>query len=274
MKAPLVHRVQLLRCVFVIAAAGCAGATAADSGTGPVGRSGKLVAGIAHVAPVYKAGEKFRTPEGMETALVEDLAARLKTEPAFMALAPQGHAEALKSGKADVVLTILGDTDLPTPTATIIPTGYASSAMAIMRADTDIKSWDQLKGRTVCVSEDSRFAGSITARHGAVEKRYRAPADSLLALRTGACDAAVHDSGLLKELIKLPEWKKFSATLPALADKRLVFVIPASDAKTAQVVQRVAMQWRREGRLAQLTTKKVRTIAFEVYLDQDVPDCH
>jgi polar amino acid transport system substrate-binding protein len=274
MKAPLTIRTQFLRCVFVIAAIGCVGAAAAGSVTGPVGRSGKLVAGIAHVAPVYKAGEKFRTPEGMETALVEDLAARLKAEPVFLALAPQGYVEALDSGKADVVLTTLGYTDSSARTTTIIPTGYASSAMAIMRTDTDIKSWDQLKGRTVCVSADSQFAGTIAARHGAVEKRYKAPADSLLALRTGACDAAVHDSGLLTELIKLPEWKKFSATLPVLANKRLVFVIPTRDVKTAQVLQRVTTQWHREGRLAQLNTKRARTIAFEVYLDQDVPDCH
>lgn len=267
MKSLLTLRFQLLCCVFLVA-------TAADGGAASVGGSGKLVAGLAHVAPSYKAGEKFRTPEGIETALVEDLAARLKVTPAFVPLATGRPVETLGSGKADIVLTAFGEDESPGSQVRVIPTGYASSAMAIMRTDTDIRSWEQLKGRTVCVSEDSQFAGMTAARHGAIEKRYRAPADSLLAMRIGACDAAVHDSGLLKELIRLPEWKKFSASLPPVSSKRLVFVVPAEDAGTAQFLQQAAAQWRKEQRLAQLNTKRARTIAFEVYLDQDVPDCH
>lgn len=267
MKFPLTLCLRFLCCAFPAA-------VAADGAAAPVGESGKLVAGLAHVAPVYKAGEKFRTPEGIETALVEDLAARLKAEPAFVPLASGRDAEMLDSGKADIVLTAFQENVSPESRTRVIPTGYASSAMAIMRTDTDIKSWEQLKGRTVCVSADSRFAGMAAARHGAIEKRYKAPTDSLLALRTGACDAAVHDGGLLKELIKLPEWKKFSATLPLVSAKPLVFVVPAQDAGTAQLLQQVAAQWRKEQRLDQLNTKRARTIAFEVYLDQDVPDCH
>src|SRR3546814_5705323 len=78
----------------------------------------------------------------------------------------------------------------------------------------DIKSWQQLKGRTVCLSEGGRYVGALTRQYGAVEIVFKAPADSLLALRTGGCDAAVHDDVMLKELLKLPEWKKFSASLP------------------------------------------------------------
>src|SRR3546814_17373291 len=86
--------------------------------------------------------------------------------------------------------------------------------MAIMRTDTDIKSWQQLKGRTVCLSEGGRYVGALTRQYGAVEIVFKAPADSLLALRTGGCAAAVHDDVMLKELLKLPEWKKFSSSLP------------------------------------------------------------
>jgi polar amino acid transport system substrate-binding protein len=155
-----------------------------------------------------------------------------------------------------------------------VPTGYRATPMAIMRSDTDIKSWDQLSGRTICVSEGGRYAGVIAKRYGAFEKVYRAPADSLLALRTGRCDAAVHDDDMLNELLKLPEWKKFSATLKADQIAGLSFLVPASDDATASAVKTMTKEWQAKGYLATLRRERVRDIAFEVYLDQVIPDCH
>src|SRR3546814_15063559 len=103
--------------------------------------------------------------------------------------------------------------------------------MAIMRPATDIKSSQQLKCRTVCSSEAGRYVGALTRQYGAVEIVFKAPADSLLALRTGGCDAAVHDDVMLKELLKLPEWKKFSASLPPGPAAPLTFVLRADDAR-------------------------------------------
>jgi polar amino acid transport system substrate-binding protein len=114
----------------------------------------------------------------------------------------------------------------------------------------------------------------IAKRYGAFEKVYRAPADSLLALRTGRCDAAVHDDDMLNELLKLPEWKKFSARLPVARRTPLVFAVPAGDAASVALLQQIASDWRTSGFVEQLNRKRARNIAFEVYLDQDVPDCH
>jgi hypothetical protein len=58
--------------------------------------------------------------------------------------------------------------------------------MATMRTDADIKVWEHLKGRKVCVSESGLHVGTLAARYGATEKVYKAPADSLLALRVGS----------------------------------------------------------------------------------------
>ena len=156
----------------------------------------------------------------------------------------------------------------------VVPTGYSAGPMAIMRTDTSIKSWAQLKGRVVCVSEDSRHAGFAASEYGAIEQRYRAPADSLLAMRIGECDAAVHDSRMLEELIKLPEWKKFSARLPTGPRRSLALVAPRGDAESARFLKQVIEEWRASKYFSQVLTKSVRNIAFEVYLDQNVPDCH
>lgn len=146
--------------------------------------------------------------------------------------------------------------------------------MAIMRTDTDIKSWEQLKGRTVCVAEDGKYVGKLAETYGATEQVYRAPADSLLALRIGECDAAVHDDTMLKALLRFPEWKKFSASLPPGNAASQYFLVPADDRELADRLRKLVAGWQRTGYYGKLIAEMTHDIAFEVYLDQTVPDCH
>jgi len=238
---------------------------------------GELKVGMQYVAPEFVPGtaNKFRTPENIEHVLAQDLAGRLKAR-AVVVKGDAGTAAAqFKARKADLLLAVAPE-KLSLPAAVVaVPTGYVAAPMAIMRTDTTIKSWEQLKGRTVCVPAGGRYAG-LAARYGATEKPYRAVADALLGLRIGACDATIHDAALLEELLRLPEWKKFSARLAPVpgAGAPLVFVLPASDDKARAWAQDVAKQWQARGTLQQQLRIMARNIAFEVYLDQDVPDCH
>lgn len=254
--------------------AGICAASFADDGLAQARQRGKLLAGIHYVVPEYKGGMKFRTPEAIDTALMHDLSKRLQLPLDTIRSQPATHATLLSARKADVVLATVTDTDPLRQSFAVIPTGYTAAPMAIMRSDTDIKSWEQLKGRKVCVSEGGLYVGKLAAQYGAIEKIQKAPADSLLALRIGSCDAAVHDSALLEELLKLPEWKKFSARLPAGPRTALAFVVSTADKKTASLLKQVTSDWAANNVPQQLTQKAARHIAFEVYLDQDVPDCH
>lgn len=235
---------------------------------------GALIVGMNHIAPPYMAGTKFRTPENIDSALAESIARHMKSELSGVPVSSKESAKVVGLRKADIVLVAISDTARLPKSVAAVPTGYSAGPMAIMRTDTDIKVWKDLKGRKVCVSGDGNYVGTMARNYGAVEKVFRAPADSLLALRTGACDAAVHDSSMLEQLIKQPEWKKFSATLPVGPLAPLVFIVPSDDTRTVTLLNKVAKEWSATGHLKQLTEKMVRNIAFEVYLDQDVPDCH
>lgn len=247
-------------------------ATAADR-LETIRQRGALNAGMQYVAPEYAAGRKFRTPEGIEHVLAQDLAQRLQVRAVAVQDDASKGADLLKARKADLLLAVMtANPSLRMATITV-PTGYVAAPMAIMRTDTTIKRWEQLKGRSVCVPRGSRHAG-LAARYGATEQPYKAPADALLALRIGTCDATIHDAALLEELLKLPEWKKFSARLTPLAGAPLEIVLPASDDKAHAYFQQVAKAWQTGGYLQQQLRLMARNIAFEVYLDQEVPDCH
>lgn len=242
-------------------------------------RSGQLRIGLDQVPPMYKGGMKFRTPENIAVVAAEDLAAQLGLKPDFQGndygRAPS--AQPLPGLRAAVVLTRVNQgagqgQALPADTVRIA-TGYSAGGMAIMRSDTSIKKWEDLKGRTVCVSAGSPYVDSLVARYGAIEKVMPAPADSLLAVRVGQCDAAVHDDTLMKALLTLPEWKKFSAQLAPQSRQELVLQVRGADAAELARLQQLAARWNDAFWRAAIK-KWVNNVAFEVYLDQNVPDCH
>ena len=105
----------------------------------------------------------------------------------------------------------------------------------------------------------------MQARYGAIEKLHRAPADALLDLRIGGCDATVHDSTMLHALLSFPEWKKFSARLPVQQERELAFVVNEPDAEWVQDLRSTVRQWRDKKLLAKLTEQSAHDIAFEVY---------
>lgn len=225
-----------------------------------------LVIALDYVMPEQRADRKFRTPETIDAALAQDLARRLK-QPLAAIRSAQAAQPRLR------IATLSANGALP---AGYVPIriAYESAPMAIMRSDTTIKRWEQLKGRAVCVSQGGNHVGTLAARYGAIEKVYPAPADALIAVRVGECDATVHDSAMLEELIRLPEWKKFSARLPAQQGRKLALLVPAGERRLLNDMRKVVGDWNKAAYPQALMKKAVRSIAFEVYLDQDVPDCH
>ncbi len=242
---------------------------------------GALLAGVEHKLPPHVGGDRFRSPESLETFVSEDLAQRLKLPLQTVQTKSVSRAGLLQSRKVDLLmLTVPIDKvgkadDSFLPQATLISTGYDAAPMAIMRTDTRIRRWQDLKGQRVCLSEGGSYVGKMAASYGAVELVHKAPADSLLALRVGECDAAVHDDTFLQVLLRMPEWKKFSARLkPELPRHALMVAASTEDQKSVQFVRKAAENWQVKRLVAKQLDTLVRNIAFEVYLAQDVPDCH
>lgn len=247
-----------------------------DAGHGDAasGQPQPLRLGMPYVVPPHQPGAKVRTPEGLAPLLAERLGKALSVEPVAAPAAGSGDAPALPTREVDALLLPVESVDAAAPAGVVIPTGYRAGIMGIMRTDTDIRRWEDLRGRTVCIAQGSGLAGQLQARYGAIERVYRAPADALLNLRIGTCDAAVHDSTMLQALLTFPEWKKFSARLPVQQERDLAFVVKANDTRLAQTLRAKVGEWRQSDLLAKLTRQSARDIAFEVYLDQEVPDCH
>jgi polar amino acid transport system substrate-binding protein len=270
------HPVLLRGALLALLVAAHAGTSAAGASNvaGVTAQRRPLLVSLDHIAPEYKAGARYRSPATIDAELAADLGKRLRMPLVTSGTEKAGPGSGVNAGRGALRLTAISNPGAVPATHVAVPISYSAAPSAIMRADTFIKSWEQLKGRTVCVARDGRHVGAVASRSGAVEKIYPSLTDALIALRSGACDATVHDSAMLEELIRLPEWKKFSARLPAGQDSTLAFLVPAADSATLARLRQVANDWKAEAYPDALMKKAVRNIAFEVYLEQDVPDCH
>ena len=242
-----------------------------DVHDGAAGRAA-LVVQVDFVVPEYKGGDKFRSPATIDTALAADLAKRLQR--ALLTVPGRGGGVASSADREPLRLTSLRDLSEAPQGMTVVPIDYRAAPMAIMRTDTTIRRWEHLQGRKLCVAAGGNHIGTLARKYGAIEQVYPSPTDALVALREGDCDAMAHDSTMLEELIRYPEWKKFSARLRGNQRSTLAFLVPSQDSAEISTLRQVAYEWDAKSVPDALVKKTVRDIAFEVYLEQDVPDCH
>lgn len=223
--------------------------------------------GIARVPPAPIPGAKVRTPVQLEALLIRVGDRGVQPQP----VTAEQAGDLIHQKTLDAWVGALPPQASLPEDVRHVALAWSASPMAIMRSDTTIRRWEDLKHHSVCLAADGRYRGELVSRYGAIERVYPSATDALLALRTGQCDATVQDEGFLRELLKFPEWHKFSATLEPYRHQDLVR-LTRSDLPAAQR----ALLSRETGpaALRSAAKKQARDIAFEVYLDQTVPDCH
>src|SRR5690606_41330675 len=108
-----------------------------------------------------------------------------------------------------------------------------------------------------------------------VGRTFRVSAEAMEGDPGGGCDIGLSDDPAWGPLMQFPEWKKFSATLPAdgpVAER--VWLARAGDVASVRWLAVAMQQWRQHGAWQAMIRKWARDVAFDVYLDQEVPDCH
>lgn len=249
--------------------------------------SGASASGVAHGAkPPLRIGVPYITPkltsaefrvfteDGFEQDIARQIAENLELQAVFVPISGDSGTALIDAGEVDIVVERLKPQDIASHRQTALDTGFSSAKSVAMRTDTDIKQWSDLGGRIVCVPEASDDAQRIAAKYGARLRIERAPALSLMLVRTGECDAALHDEALLTALFEKPEWQKFSATLQPVEQSALVVEVAPSNPVLQRRVRQVLASLSSDEDWQDRKSRWARNVSFEVYMEQDAPDCH
>lgn len=269
-----VQRAPVWLLALVCAAVTTAAAWALVLPEPPPARWPQLRIGVLASAMPLQSSTRAYTEEGHEIVLARALGERLGAAPQFVPLAPEAFAGALATGQVDAVLVREPLAGAARAGTAALRTGYRSGTAAAMRADQPLRRWEDLRGKTVCVSRAHQGAQTLARRAGARLQLVDAPAQALVQVRTGACDAALHDEAQLQALFLRREWRKFSATLPAAAPAELLLLAATARPQALQALQQAVAAEGRAPAWQERNTRWAANVAYEAYFDQIGPDCH
>lgn len=138
-----------------------------------------------------------QTFKGFEIDLAKLLAARLGVQAEFVASTVPNRIEKLLEQEIDVVLATMAHTRARDAVIYFIRPHYYASPTAIVGAkNLNIHSWEDLRGKTVCVPLGN-FSNIAFTQHQVRMLIYDRPDRLIDALRFGACSLIAHDQSLL-----------------------------------------------------------------------------
>lgn len=239
------------RTAITLALALAAGAAHADATLDKIKERGTVTIGVLANGGVFGSVDPATQQlVGWNPELARELAKGLGVKAELVQVQTATRTQFLISGKVDLLIASM---ELNPERAEIL--GYAPTpffrvggAAATLKTS-GIAKWEDLRGKPVCVSQGSSFARPLAADYGAVIKGYKSSPDSLLALRGGQCVAAVHDSTLIRPLLRSnPEWAEYHAPIATeVLPANSVVWTRKGETDTIAAVDKVIQDWHRTG---------------------------
>lgn len=223
----------------------------ADATLDKVRQRGKVAIGVlVNGGPFGSIDPASQQLVGWNPELARALAKGLGVEAELVQVQTATRAQFLQAGKVDLLIASM---ELNPDRAAIL--GYAPTPFyrvggtAAVRKDSGIQTWEDLRGKPVCLSQGSSYAKPLTAEYGAQVQGFKTASDSLLALRGGNCVAAVHDSTLIHPLLRTnAEWSPYAAPVTTeLLPAPSVVWTRKGEADTIAAVDKVVQDWHRTG---------------------------
>ncbi|GGC45313.1 transporter substrate-binding domain-containing protein [Chelatococcus reniformis] len=265
--------VACVAATLLAAFAGVGAATPVPRPAAALRLEGPLRLGVAYVPPARTPETRIYVEEGFEADVAQEIGQALQAEIELVAVAAD-HDDALAAGRVDALLVRVGAGDSLRRTARVIATGYASGLSPVMRSDRPPARWSDLAGHAVCVTEANLRGQALARALGAQVRIMSAPAQALIAVRTGECAAALHDRAVLDPLFRKRFWQKFSATLPPADASELVVAVATARSDLAAALQTALASVGSAARWQQRRERWAELASFEVYRDQVAGDCH
>ncbi|NMM01103.1 transporter substrate-binding domain-containing protein [Paraburkholderia sp. RP-4-7] len=245
---PPLHRA--LRALTFLAAFG-ASAAHADATLDRIHQRHKIVIGVILSGPPFGSLDPTtQKPLGFNIDLANDVARRLGVDVELTPVQPSNRVQFLQQGKVDALIANMEVTKERAEIFSYPPTPFEEIGGALItRKDSGIKTWNDVRGKPVCVSQGSNYTKPLAEQYGAQVKAFRGQPESLLALRGNNCVAAVHVAPTLRLLVaRNPDWKDY--TIPVsneLIPSPSVIWVRKGETDTQNALEKIVQDWHRSG---------------------------
>ena len=242
----------LIALAFALATASVAKADVLDD----VKKRGTLIVGV-------KADYKpfgFRDPSGgiigLEPDLAADVAKKLGVKLELVPVVSANRMEFLQQGKIDLMIATMSDTPERRKIVDIVePDYYASGTNVMAKKSENLKSWDQLKGKKVCLIQGSFYNKELQEKYGVEGVAFPGTAEAYSALRNGNCVAFAYDDTAIQGELQKPEWKDYDMPLDSILVQPWGLAVKLGDKAFADFMSKTVADWHKSGFIQQLEKK-------------------
>lgn len=233
---------------------------------------GKLTVGvILSGAPFGFIDPKSQEQKGYNVDLAKALASDLGVELETVTVTPPNRVQFLQQGKVDILIANMQYTEERAQILDYVPTPYdRAGGAAVVRKDSGLKDWADLKGKPVCISQGSNYAQPLAEEYGAIVKGLPSQPESLLALQGGNCVAAVHVGATVGLLLqdRADEWKDYAIPFPTeLIPSDSVIWLRKGEADTQSALDNAVKKLHASGKMLELA--KANRLLNTTYLEEE-----
>src|SRR5579872_5971363 len=232
------------------------GTAHAADGVDAIKQRGTLIVGV-------KADYKpfgFRDPAGnvvgIEPDLAADVAKRLGVKLELVPVVASNRIQFLQQGKIDLLIATMSDTPERAKIVDIVkPDYYASGTNVMAKKSENLRSWDQLRGKKVCLIQGSFYNKELQEKYGIEGVAFPGTAEAYSALRNGNCVAFAYDDTAIVGELQKPEWKDYDMPLESILVQPWGLAVKQGEKDFADFMSKTIIDWHKTGFIEQLEKK-------------------
>lgn len=194
---------------------------------------------------------------GLEPDLAADLARRLNIKVELVPVTSANRLELLQSGKIDVLIATMSDkvqrrkvvlaVDLPY---------YADYATVLLPKSSDIKTWEDLRGKKLCATEGVWNNREVVKAYGPVLVTSEGTEKPMEALKAGECVGYLYDQAYFAGKMLEPAFKRdFATPLKGILPSPWIIAVQAGNPALKTLIERAVLNWTRTGLIVALERK-------------------
>ncbi|KWX24304.1 ABC transporter substrate-binding protein [Mycolicibacterium wolinskyi] len=224
----------------------------------------KLTVGVFADAPPYGVMNSSGEYEGFDIDKARALAESLGAEVEFVSTTNASRIPMLETAKADVVIAALTNLDERAQVVALTRPYASEGQLVVVPADSPIRSYDDLAGRTVAATRGSVPATILEAEFPqAKPSLFEAVADSIQALRSGKVDALMESTAVVADIRASEGDAVRVLDAPALAPSLVSFGVKMGDQLWLNYLNNFIMNY---------NISKAANDSYNRWLGMDVPD--
>ncbi|HEY3554457.1 MAG TPA: transporter substrate-binding domain-containing protein, partial [Casimicrobiaceae bacterium] len=190
---------------------------------------------------------------GFEPDLAADVAKRLGVKLELVPVVASNRIQFLQQGKIDLMIATMSDTPERAKIVGIVhPDYYASGTNVMAKKSENLKGWEQLKGKKVCLIQGSFYNKELQEKYGIEGVAFPGTAEAYSALRNGNCVAFAYDDTAIQGELQKPEWKDYDMPLDSILVQPWGLAVKLGEKSFADYMSNVVKDWHKSGFIMEL----------------------